>query len=133
MRLRMRWQQIVLPAARAAVLAANVASWASLRLVRTRIARIFHGIDVRGAVTHGLIALRRDEVIPGFHNGAYTTRPQQACGKRTVNESWVVLVALPRARMASLVPALIYVVRTRDGMTPWYLAYPNAQTGALLP
>lgn len=105
----------------------------ALRTVRSHLREIFHGTDVRGAVLYGAIALRRDEVVPGLRYRMYFTKPARVCGKAVVNASWVILVALPRATMASLSPALVYVVRTMQGWRPWYLIFPNLGTAKLLP
>jgi hypothetical protein len=107
-----------------------------LALVSQRVSRslpkIFEKVDTRRAVIYAALSLRDDERILGLRYTLYTRAVEKACGKRLVTRSWVVLVGLPRAPMASLVPALVYVARTPDGVRPWYLRFPNAGTGGFV-
>lgn len=104
----------------------------ALRTTRLRLANIFRGIDVRGAILYAAISLSPVGSVPALGERTYTTRPLRACGRVVVGRSWVVLVRLPDAPMASLYPALVYLVRTREGWRPWYLSFPNFGTAELI-
>ena len=105
----------------------------ALRVVRSHLRRIFHGLDVHQAIVYAGVALRSDVGVPGLRYKLYTARPQRACGKEVVSRSWVLLVWLPRAPMASLVPAFVYVARETRGWRAWYFVYPNAGTAGFIP
>jgi hypothetical protein len=92
-----------------------------------RLRRIFGRLSARRAAIYGAVALRQDEFVPEFDYRFYMARPERACGKAVVNNSWVVFVELPDAPMASLYPALVYVARTPTGWRPWYVGFPNAK------
>lgn len=92
---------------------------------RRQLKRIFPGFDRRDSRISASISLGMGDFVPKLSSHYYTARPAEACGRHVVQNSWVVIVSLPRAPMASLVPALVYVARTPTGWHAWYVGFPN--------
>ncbi|HEX8085452.1 MAG TPA: hypothetical protein VF529_14255 [Solirubrobacteraceae bacterium] len=98
------------------------------RTVRRQLPRVLRGIDPRGATITGAFDLQIAAFLPGFNQWRYVKRAARACGVAVARRSWMVVVNAPRAKMASLVPAIVYVARTREGWRPWYRHFPNFGT-----
>ncbi|HEX8123744.1 MAG TPA: hypothetical protein VF549_21010 [Solirubrobacteraceae bacterium] len=103
-----------------------------VRTVRRELPRTLRGIDVRGASITSVFDLSLDAVLPGLRRQRYIRVAARACGVVVAHRSWVALVHSPRARMASLSPAVLYVARTRAGWRTWYGAYPNFGTAGFV-
>lgn len=102
------------------------------RTVRRQLPRVLGGIDPRGATITGAFDLQLAAFLPGLRRGRYEKPAARACGVAIARRSWMVVVNAPRARMASLVPAIVYVARTRDGWRPWYRHFPNFGTAEFI-
>jgi hypothetical protein len=103
-----------------------------VRTVRRELPRTLRGIDVRGASITSVFDLSIGAVLPGLRRQRYERPAARACGLVVARRSWVALVHSPRARMASLSPAVLYVARTRAGWRTWYVMYPNFGTAGFV-
>ncbi|HEX8123745.1 MAG TPA: hypothetical protein VF549_21015 [Solirubrobacteraceae bacterium] len=102
------------------------------RTVRRQLPRVLGDIDPRGATITGAFDLQIAAFLPGFNQFRYVKVASRACGTRVARRSWMVIVDAPRAKMASLAPAIVYVARTPEGWRAWYRHFPNFGTSAFI-